>query len=102
MDHFFERFAIRAATIDELLSDAYEVLPGQKSAADIAARRLAAWCRSSASGDWTLFSQRLIKDGLSFERILPRFAVVRRNPNIPLPSWASDAPWIESALVTPP
>jgi type 2 lantibiotic biosynthesis protein LanM len=101
MDHFFERFAIRAATIDELLSDAYEVLPGQKSASDIAARRLGAWCRSSASGDWTLFSQRLAKDGISFEQILPRFAVVRRNPNIPLPSWGSDAAWIERALVTP-
>src|ERR1039457_973933 len=77
MDEFFERFAIRAATIDELLSDAYAVSPGQKADADVAARRLSAWCRSCAGGDWTLFSRRLARDGLTFEQVLARLSTVR-------------------------
>jgi type 2 lantibiotic biosynthesis protein LanM len=101
MDEFFERFAIRAATIDELLSDAYAVSPGQKADADVAARRLSAWCRSCASGDWTLFSRRLARDGLTFDQVLPRLSTVRRNPDVPLPSWVSDALWIEVALTSP-
>src|ERR1017187_2109581 len=101
MDEFFERFAIRAATIDELLSDAFEVSPGQKADADVAARRLSAWCRSCASGDWTLFSRRLARDGLTFEQVLPRLSTVRRNPDVPLPSWVSDSQWIEVALRSP-
>ena len=44
MGDFFERFAIRAATLDELFSDAFEVSPGQKADADVAARRLALPC----------------------------------------------------------
>ena len=64
MDAFYERLIVRAATIDELLSDDFEPLPGQKGDADLAARRLAAWCRSSASGDWSLFERRLDRDGL--------------------------------------
>jgi len=52
MDAFYERLIVRAATIDELLSDDFDPLPGQKGDADLAARRLAAWCRSSASGGW--------------------------------------------------
>src|ERR1035438_10498025 len=101
MDDFFERFAIRAATIDELLSDAFEVSPGQKADADVAARRLAAWCRSCASGDWTLFSRRLARDGLTFDQVLPRLATVRRNPDAPIPLWVSDAKWIETSLRSP-
>jgi type 2 lantibiotic biosynthesis protein LanM len=101
MDDFFERFAIRAATIDELLSDAFEVSPGQKADADVAARRLAAWCRSCASGDWTLFSRRLARDGLTLDQVLPRLATARRNPDFPLPFWVSDAQWIEAALRSP-
>ncbi|HEY2839018.1 MAG TPA: hypothetical protein VGJ26_07715, partial [Pirellulales bacterium] len=62
MDAFFERLIVRAATIDELLSDDFEALPGQKGDADLAARRLAEWCRSSASGDWSLFTRRLDRD----------------------------------------
>jgi hypothetical protein len=58
MDIFLEQLIVRAATIDELLSGDFEALPGQKGDADLAARRLAAWCRSSASGDWALFSRR--------------------------------------------
>ena len=64
MDDFYERLMVRAATIDELLSDDFEPLPGQKGDADLAARRLAAWCRSCASGDWSLFGRRLDRDGL--------------------------------------
>jgi len=42
MDAFHQRLMVRAATIDELLSDEFESLPGQKSDADLAARRFAA------------------------------------------------------------
>jgi type 2 lantibiotic biosynthesis protein LanM len=101
MGPFFERFAVRAATIDELLSDAYEALPGEKSQANVAAQRLAAWCRSSASGNWNLFFRRLAKDDLSLEYILPRFAAVRLRQNAPCPSWVSDALWIKTALASP-
>ena len=44
MDAFHERLIVRAATIDELLSNDFEALPGQKADADVAAHRLAAWC----------------------------------------------------------
>ena len=78
MEAFYERLIVRAATIDELLSDDFEPLPGQKGDADLAAQRLAAWCRSCASGDWSLFGQRLERDGLSIGQVLTRFATVRR------------------------
>jgi hypothetical protein len=55
---FYEHLIVRGATIDELLSDDFERLPGQKGDTDLAARRLAAWCRSCASGDWSLFNRR--------------------------------------------
>jgi type 2 lantibiotic biosynthesis protein LanM len=102
MEEFFERFALRAATIDELLNrDAFDVATGQKTDADLAARRLAAWCRSCASGDWALFSKRLAKDGLTFDHVLPRLSTVRSNPAAPLPAWITDAQWIEAALKKP-
>jgi type 2 lantibiotic biosynthesis protein LanM len=91
---------VRAATIDELLSDDFEPLAGQKEDADLAARRLAAWCRSSASGDWSLFSQRLERDGLSLGHILAKFATVCRKASAPPPPWIGDAIWIEAALQT--
>lgn len=94
----FEQLAVRASTIDELLSDAFETLPGQKGDSDAAARRLAAWCRSCASGDWEMFARRLERDGLSFERVLARFATVRRAPGAPPPVWLADAAWIDEAL----
>ena len=78
MDAFYERLIVRAATIDELLSDDFEALPGQKGDADLAARRLAAWCQSCASGDWSLFGRRLDRDGWSIDQVLARFATVRR------------------------
>ena len=101
MEVFYERLIVRAATIDELLSDDFESLPGQKGDADLAARRLAAWCRSCASGDWSLFNRRLDRDGLSIGQVLARFATVRRKASAPAPAWIDDAIWIEAALQSP-
>src|SRR2546421_11181106 len=101
MDAVYERLIVRAATIDELLSDDFEVLPGQKADADLAARRLAAWCRSCASGDWLLFSRRLQRDGLWLDEVLARFATVRRRACAARPAWIEDATWIEAALQSP-
>lgn len=98
MEAFHERLIARAATIDELLSDAFEPLPGQKNDADLAARRLAAWCRACASGDWSLFEQRLAKDGWSIGHVLAKFATTRRKPSACVPAWIEDAIWIEAAL----
>jgi type 2 lantibiotic biosynthesis protein LanM len=98
MDAFYERLIVRAATIDELLSDDFEPLPGQKGDADPAARRLAAWCQASASGDWSLFGQRLQRDGWAIEGVLKRFATIRRKASVRPPAWVDDAIWIEAAL----
>lgn len=83
MDDFYERLIVRAATIDELLSDDFEALLGQSGDAAIAAERLAAWCRSSASGDWSLFNRRLNRDGLSIDHVLAKFATVRHKASVP-------------------
>lgn len=98
MDDFIERLIVRASTIDELLSDDFEALPGQKGDADLAARRLAAWCRSCASGDWALFGRRLDRDHLSIAQVLARFATVRRSASASPPAWIDDAIWIRAAL----
>jgi type 2 lantibiotic biosynthesis protein LanM len=94
----FQELVCRAATIDELLSRAFLPLPSEKKDADKAARRLAAWCRSSTSGDWSLFSRRIARDGLTFEQVLRRFATVRRNPEEPLPDWLADAKWLSEEV----
>jgi type 2 lantibiotic biosynthesis protein LanM len=101
MGDFHERLVIRAATIDELLSDDFEALPGRKGDADLAARRLAAWCRSCAGGDWALFNRRLEQDRLPIAGVLARLATVRRSAGTPMPSWIADAVWIEAALKSP-
>lgn len=101
MDAFYERLLVRAATVDELLSDDFETLPGQKGDADLAAQRLAAWCRASASGDWALFTRRLARDGLAIGHVLERFATVRRKASAAPPPWLDDAIWIETALQSP-
>jgi len=101
VDAFYEQLIVRAATIDELLSDDFEPLPGQKGDADLAARRLAAWCRSCASGDWSLFGRRLNRDGLAIDQVLSRFSNVRRKASISPPAWIDDAIWIEAALQSP-
>ena len=98
MEAFYHRLIERAATIDELLSDDFEPLPGRKDDSDLAARRLAAWCRSSANGDWALFGRRLERDSLSFGHVLTRFASVRRKASAPPAPWIDDAIWIETAL----
>jgi type 2 lantibiotic biosynthesis protein LanM len=101
MEDFYERLMARAATIDELLSDAFEPMPGQKIHTDLAARRLAAWCRSSASGDWSQFARRLQRDGLTINEVLARFATARRNESVLAPKWIDDAVWIGEALHRP-
>ena len=98
MDAFYERLIVRAATIDELVSADFEPLPGQKGDADLAARRLAAWCQSCASGDWSLFERRVVRDGLTIMQALTRFASIRRKPLAAPPAWIVDAIWIEAAL----
>ena len=101
MDGFYERLIVRAATIDELLSGEFETVPGQKGDGDLAARRLGAWCQASASGDRSLFSQRLARDGWAIDEILERFATSRRKASVSPPAWVGDAIWIEAALQNP-
>lgn len=96
----FERELARAVTIDDLLSDAYEPLPGQNSDAEISARRLAAWCHAAASGDSSLFADRLGRDGWTIEGVLSRLGGVQRDPRAPVPAWMADAQWVGSALET--
>src|SRR5271154_5630014 len=48
VDAFHERLIERAATIDELLSEAFEPVPSGHGDAELAKRRIAAWCRSAA------------------------------------------------------
>jgi type 2 lantibiotic biosynthesis protein LanM len=98
----FEQLLVRASTMDELLSEDFETLPGQKGDTELAAKRLAAWCRASASGDWALFAKRLERDELSFEQVLGRLATVRRREHAPRPLWLSDAQWIEAAFRSSP
>ena len=59
MDAFYERLVSHAATIDELLSDDFEPVPGPKGDAEAASQRLAAWSRPPpmatapcSSGGW--------------------------------------------------
>jgi type 2 lantibiotic biosynthesis protein LanM len=98
VDAFHERLILRAATIDELLSDEFEPAPGGNADADLAARRLEAWRRSSASGDLELFSRRLERDRLSTAAAGERFAAVRRSASASPPAWLADASWIEAEL----
>jgi type 2 lantibiotic biosynthesis protein LanM len=93
-----DELATRAATIDELLSDEFESLPGLKCDSDRAAKRLVAWCNSSSSGDWELFDRRLRRDGHTFAGALARFAAARRRSTVSLPQWARDGEWIQVAL----
>ena len=83
---FFEHLALRAATIDELLSNAF-ALPREpysdtglavSLAASLATRRLTAWCRSSTGGDRALFERRLARDGISPPDVMARLRAWRR------------------------
>src|SRR5262245_21080418 len=98
MDSFYDRLIDRAATIDELLSDDFEAIPAEKDRAGFGQRRLAAWCQSAASGDWSLFERRIERDGLDSAGVLARLTAVRRKPAAPKPLWATDATWILPAL----
>jgi type 2 lantibiotic biosynthesis protein LanM len=100
MEAFFENLMVHAATVDELLSDAFEPVPGGKDDAERAAGRLAAWCRAATNGDWSLFERRLQRDDLSVDGVLARFTAVRRKSPT-APEWLSDAIWIETALARP-
>jgi type 2 lantibiotic biosynthesis protein LanM len=101
LDELFERLALRAATIDELLSDAFEASPNANADVDLASRRLAAWRHACAAGEPSLFARRLERDGLSPIAIEKRFAGARfHSPVLParLNAWSNDAIWIEAAL----
>ncbi|HKP40676.1 type 2 lanthipeptide synthetase LanM family protein [Mycobacterium sp.] len=93
-----EDLAARAATVDEMLSDEFESLPELTRDTDPAAKHLAAWCNSSAGGDWELFERRLKRDGYTIPDVQARFATARRRPSVPLPQWACDADWIQAAI----
>jgi type 2 lantibiotic biosynthesis protein LanM len=92
----------QAATIDELLSDAFYSLPGAVKDTQRAADRLAAWCRASAAGNWDLFARRLARDDLTIQFVLSRFSTVRRNIAAPVPRWVVDSAWILNALKLEP
>jgi type 2 lantibiotic biosynthesis protein LanM len=98
LNPYFDRLAIRAATIDELLSDEFETLPGQQADTHLAAKRMAEWCRSCAAGDWSLFANRLERDNIAMEQALARFATARRRGGASPPGWIADAAWVDSAL----
>jgi type 2 lantibiotic biosynthesis protein LanM len=98
VDAFYERLSVRAATIDELLSDEYEPSPGETADAGRAARGEAAWCQSSAAGDQALFARRLRRDRLASDPIRARFSAARRKSSAARPLWVSDAAWIEATL----
>lgn len=98
MDAFHERLAVRAATIDELLSDSFEPWAGANDQPDLTARRLAAWSRSCAANDPALFARRLERDNWSIAQVQARLNGVRRRESAPLPAWIEDAIWIEAAL----
>ncbi len=99
MDAFYDRLRLRAATIDELLSDAVTASPDAEAEADLVARRIAAWRRSSAAGDEALFARRLARDGLSLPELRRRLAPLRPAVAAPRPAWLDDAVWVEAALL---
>ncbi len=97
---FCEHLTLRTTTIDEILSDAF-ALPREPYsdtglAASLAARRLAAWCRSSTGGDRALFERRLARDGLSLPDVMARLGAVHLEG--PAPAWFADAAWTAAAL----
>ena len=63
-------FICRAASLDEILSDAFTSSSQVVRNAELGANRLAAWCRSSSNSDWNLFKKRLERNGLSIYEVL--------------------------------
>ena len=100
--HALLSFAVRAATIDERLSDSFEELPGSKEDCDASSRRLAAWCRHAASGSWTEFVRRLHRDSKSLDAILPRLSRISLRKDVAWFDWLKDSQWIAKALVDDP
>src|SRR5215470_2304422 len=83
VDGFYQRLSSRAATLDEIFSDAFDAPGGGASHAarvnsDLVERRLAAWRRSSAAGDPGLFARRLQRDDLSPAAVEHRLATAER------------------------
>jgi type 2 lantibiotic biosynthesis protein LanM len=98
LDSRQQHLRLRAATIDEILSDAFEPASGPQADAALAARRLAAWRQASAAGDPSLFARRLERDRLSAAAVADRFAAVRQRADASCLTWIEDAAWIEAAL----
>jgi type 2 lantibiotic biosynthesis protein LanM len=67
-------FICRAASLDEILSDAFTSSSQIVRNAELGAKRLAAWCRSSSNSDWNLFKKRLERNGLTIYEVLTRFS----------------------------
>jgi type 2 lantibiotic biosynthesis protein LanM len=98
VEAFFRRLSLHAATLDELLSDAFEVSPEAAADTDLAARRVAAWQRVCAAGDASLFARRLGRVGLSPPEIENRLARARPRVAAASPQWLEDAIWIVQAF----
>ncbi len=99
MNPFLKQIYLRATTFEEILSGDFQDLPGQKEHSSLAASRLAAWCRATASGDWHLFAKRLKRDNLDIESVLRRFSTVK-SVSDSMPQWIDDAQWIMQNLQT--
>ena len=93
-----ERLLARAAPSTSCFPARLTNCQARRADSDLAARRVATWCRSCASGNWSLFVRRLERDGLSIEDVLAKFATVRRNASWPTPTWLDDAVWVDEAL----
>ena len=98
MEVFYQRLIQRAATIDELLSDAFEISPEAAADNELGGERVTAWRRACAAGDPSLFTRRLTRDGLSSVEIEQRLAAARRRAYAAHPRWLEDAIWIEQAF----
>lgn len=81
--------AARASTLDERLRGGYEP---DGLAPEEGARRLDAWCRAAAAGNWTRFRQRLAAEGIDAARVPALLGPVRLHEATPLPSWAERLP----------
>ncbi|HEX4042592.1 MAG TPA: type 2 lanthipeptide synthetase LanM family protein [Xanthobacteraceae bacterium] len=98
MDAFYKGLWSYGATIDELLSTPFEPGPGPQASPDLAARRLAAWCRASAADDEALFARRLERDGWSLPELRERLGIARPGGAGRVAALFDDAAWIEAAL----
>jgi len=100
MNTYLKHLQMKGSTFEEILSDDFSELPGQKDDSDKCALRLAAWCRAAASGDWSLFCKRLERDNLKVGMVLARFSTFEIKSKKP-PPWIADAEWIIESLETP-